>query len=277
MGIFSGCLIVSDIDGTLLHHGEICDENIKAIEYFKENGGYFTVATGRGLGAFDVEYKKSGANAPAIGIHGGLIYDFCKQELIYCNTLGEKDKNAVFKVLEHYPNAGCEVFCDGRPNVVRHSKDIDWHVEYQHMNAGEFTAKELLGRNWSKVIFSTENYDKFEMLEYAKTLEVEKGAFKITSAVLAKLLELYPVSNKKSTAMYFLADKLGIEHKRVFSIGDYYNDLDMIENAAYSAAVKDSPKEITDAAKYITNASCKEGAVAEFIYHIEDLLKHGKL
>ena len=48
MGIFDGILICTDLDGTLLANDKsISDENLRAIEYFKENGGYFTFVTGR--------------------------------------------------------------------------------------------------------------------------------------------------------------------------------------------------------------------------------------
>ena len=276
MGIFDGCLLVSDIDGTLLHHGEIADANIEAIKYFEQNGGYFTVATGRGVNAFEVEYKKSLANAPAIGLHGGTVYDFAKDKPLYLNSLGDEDKQAVLNVAKAFPKAGFEVFCEGKLIICRHSKDIDWHAEYEHVDAPVIPVEELLDRSWSKVIFSAEHYTPEEMLEYSKDVKTDKGCFHITSAVLVKLFELFPLSNKKSTAMYFLADYLGVKHEKVFSIGDYFNDIDMLSAAKVSAAVKDSPKEIIEAAKYETKASCKEGAVAEFIYYIESLIKEGK-
>ncbi len=277
MGVFDGCLLVSDIDGTLLHHGTIAQKNIEAIRYFEANGGYFTVATGRGIGAFDQEYKMSEANVPAIGIHGGTVYDFAKKETLYLNALGEEDKQAIIALAKQFSQMGFEVFCDGTMNICRRSPDIDWHAQYEHVNATYEPIENIMDRSWSKVVFSTENGMGQKMLEYSQTLKTDKGAFHITNAVLVKLLELYPASNKKSKAMHFLADYLGVSHDRVFAIGDYYNDIDMIEKAKIGAAVKDSPKEIINASKYVTKASCQEGAVAEFIYYIEDQLKNGRL
>lgn len=277
MGIFDGCLLVSDIDGTLLYHGTIADENIKAIRYFEENGGYFTVATGRGIGAFDEEYKLSESNVPAIGIHGGTVYDFHKNETLYLNALADADKQAVLAVAKQFSDVGFEVFCDGRMNICRRSKDIDWHAEYEHVNATYEPVENIMDRNWSKVVFSTEGGIEHKMLEFSEGLKTDKGKFHITSAVLVKLFELYPASNKKSTAMYFLADHLGVSHDKVFAIGDYFNDLDMLEHAKIGAAVKGSPKEIIDVSKYVTKASCQEGAVADFIYYIEEQLKSGNI
>ena len=47
MGKFDGILICTDWDGTLFYNDGISTENINAINYFKENGGAFTICSGR--------------------------------------------------------------------------------------------------------------------------------------------------------------------------------------------------------------------------------------
>ena len=47
MGIFDGVLIASDWDGTLFNGEKVPCKNIEAIKYFIENGGHFTVSSGR--------------------------------------------------------------------------------------------------------------------------------------------------------------------------------------------------------------------------------------
>ena len=62
---FSNILICTDLDGTLLDDEKrISDENIKAIEYFKDNGGYFTFVTGRMPFFVKNIYVKIRPNAP---------------------------------------------------------------------------------------------------------------------------------------------------------------------------------------------------------------------
>ena len=45
---YEGYLICSDLDGTLFdRYGKVSDENATAIKLFQDNGGVFTIATGR--------------------------------------------------------------------------------------------------------------------------------------------------------------------------------------------------------------------------------------
>ena len=56
MGKFSGYLMVSDLDKTFFAEGtDIPPRNIEAVKYFIENGGKFTLATGRGAVAAKIE------------------------------------------------------------------------------------------------------------------------------------------------------------------------------------------------------------------------------
>ena len=48
MGKFDGYLICTDCDGTLTNsQGQLSDENAAAIRYFQQEGGLFTISTGR--------------------------------------------------------------------------------------------------------------------------------------------------------------------------------------------------------------------------------------
>jgi len=76
MGKYSGILICSDYDETLAVRSRVSNENKEALKYFCENGGAFTVISGRRLG-FIREYASDvGINAPFAGLNGSYIWDF---------------------------------------------------------------------------------------------------------------------------------------------------------------------------------------------------------
>ena len=84
MGKFDGILICTDLDGTLLKNDKsISKENMNAIEYFKQNGGYFTFITGRmpffSHEAIDIVKP----NCPFGCINGAGVYDHRKNEYVW--------------------------------------------------------------------------------------------------------------------------------------------------------------------------------------------------
>ena len=74
---YSDWLIVSDIDGTLNTKSMKLPENNKiAVNEFVNNGGNFTLCSGRNLQSLSIHYKKLGIDTPAIFLNGAGIYDF---------------------------------------------------------------------------------------------------------------------------------------------------------------------------------------------------------
>ena len=77
MGKFSGWLLFSDLDETLLNHQkEISAENRKALDYFTQEGGMFSIATGRSEVISRKFTQILPINHPAIIYNGCGIYDF---------------------------------------------------------------------------------------------------------------------------------------------------------------------------------------------------------
>ena len=92
---FNGILIATDLDGTLLRKDKsVSDENKKAIEYFKENGGYFTIITGRPMAVNHAICEEVNPNAPIGCLNGGGIYDLQKNEYLWTKPL-EKEMQLI--------------------------------------------------------------------------------------------------------------------------------------------------------------------------------------
>jgi Cof subfamily protein (haloacid dehalogenase superfamily) len=83
-------------------------------------------------------------------------------------------------------------------------------------------------------------------------------------------LEFLPTGVNKATGLQAFAEHLGIAQTEVAAIGDYLNDLEMIQWAGLSAAVKNALPEIQQAAKIVVPSN-DECGLATFIY--EHVLK----
>ena len=113
MGIFDGYLLVSDMDGTLLNSNrKLSEENKKAIEYFVDNGGEFTLATGRMLPSIKRHIHKMKVTLPVIMYNGTKVYDFNNDKVIWEKFLEEERKEIIKVVNEVSPNVGIEIYSD---------------------------------------------------------------------------------------------------------------------------------------------------------------------
>ena len=76
MALFSDVLLTVDYDRTLTApDSTIPERNLDAIRYFMENGGVFTVNTGRSVPMSKAFRDKVPVNAPLLLYNGSAAYD----------------------------------------------------------------------------------------------------------------------------------------------------------------------------------------------------------
>ena len=97
---FDGYLFCSDWDGTLSYNGEVSRENVEAIKYFQENGGLFTISTGRHYLYMRDFYDLVKPNTALISLCGTLIYDEEQSRIIREGYVSEPKMPIVDKVVE---------------------------------------------------------------------------------------------------------------------------------------------------------------------------------
>ena len=109
--LYSKWLLISDIDGTLNTKSFKLPENNKiAINEFVNNGGNFTLCSGRNLQSLSIHYNKLGISTPAIFLNGAGIYDFKNNEMIYQNFISAEGEEIILNILKKYKLAQLTVF-----------------------------------------------------------------------------------------------------------------------------------------------------------------------
>lgn len=271
MGLFEGCLLVADIDGTLLHNGIIPQKNVEAIEWFKSEGGIFTIATGRAIPAAKYSYELSQSNAPLIALNGAAIYDFNKEEFLFEKFLDARCVDIVFDILEKFPTVGAEFFNGLDIYLIRGNQGTAYHSEYEHFEFKELP-EDFTSIPWGKVLFAfDDNETVIQVQEYAKSFDVDYCKFVNTCvSETARYFELLPANINKGTAIKELKRICGAKYS--FGIGDFYNDFELVRDADYGAAVSAAPEDVKQIANYVT-CPCEEGAVADFINQISLFMK----
>lgn len=276
MGIFDGCLLASDIDGTLMENGYINPKNVEKIEYFISEGGAFSLSTGRTVAAVNDVLKEIKNISPSVVANGCMIYDFKNEKVLYEKIVPKEDLEIVKYVIENYEDVGIEVHSGKNVYSVRSTRETDLHQEYESLPTVPTLFKEIENIKLNKVLFTFPNADAREKFK----LEIrEKDIYKNLTSVFMDTCamiggefqsyhELVPIGVSKASALSELCDILNIKKGCYFSIGDYYNDLEMIKTADISAVPISSPEDVKSQADYIT-VPCDDGAVADFIDYLK--------
>lgn len=279
MQIFKNCLLVSDVDGTLVDTGKIAEKTIERIKFFCEQGGIFSIATGRSVGAVDQVFDIIDKTmvGPCVFLNGGMIYDFSTEKELYADRLPEHTKSYAKTVLEQHPDIGIEVHSDSRIFVLRATAETELHEDYESLDREYVTFDDIKDENWNKILYACDDQPACDRL--AKTLrEIGEGEcfFVQTGVVMNGLMHIYfeqmPLGTNKGKGIKKLCEILNVKEGGCFCIGDYYNDLEMLRAADISATMEDSPEDIKEIVNFV-GGTCLEGGVADFIEYLTKIQK----
>lgn len=270
MAKFDGYLLLTDVDNTLVANGYINPKTIEKIKYFTENGGKFTLATGRTFGGTKNVIGLGICNAPVLCCNGGTIFDFNLGRPVYRKNLLQSDKIRIVEILDRFSHVSAEVQDGDNVYLVNDGAEMRWHLEYEGIPLRLAKAKDLLSIEWHKAIFGSKDINLLkEIEEYAKTVTFDNVKVLYTSSGLGvEYLEFHPTESIKSIGALELKKHIGAN--KLFTIGDYLNDIDMLEVGDVSACVSDAPDAVKAVADYIV-CTARNGAVGEFIDIIEGL------
>ena len=82
-------------------------------------------------------------------------------------------------------------------------------------------------------------------------------------------LEMLPRGAQKGSGLVELAQIMGISVFQTVAIGDYYNDLEMLQQAGIAATVAAAPEDIKRICRLVVG-ECDNGAVADLIEYLEN-------
>lgn len=248
MGKFDGYLICTDYDGTFATKGEPVEKNIPAIRYFTENGGYFTIATGRSVDFIREKGLDTLINAPACLYNGSLVYDYGANKILRTRYL---------------PFTVAEFFDLIKPLLPR-VENIDLYEDvgtWIHQPLGDITGFHLQEKQRKLLCrFATEA--EADAFRAAAEMLLPPGLCSLSKS-WAFGVEFNPVDGTKGHALDFVKSYLPGVHTTI-GVGNYDNDLSLLRHADISAAPDGSQESVLAAAK-LHLRPCADGAIADLI------------
>nr|WP_317411951.1 HAD-IIB family hydrolase [uncultured Solibaculum sp.] len=260
-----GCLLISDLDGTMLdENSEIPAANLEAVKRFVDQGGVFTIATGRTVESARRYVEQLSVNAPVCVMNGSLLYDYRQERIVWEHPLPLEAKQYASQVLEGMPDVGVE-FSAGRQLYVLRGNDITWeHVKFESLPYVKTTLDQA-PPVWHKVLYGASADRMGRVMDFCSRHPHPGVTYVATSP---QYYEMLPEGSNKGETLGVLARMLKITLDKTFAIGDYYNDRELVRKAGCGALAANAPKDLYPEADLVVQHHSK-GAVADFIEKIE--------
>ena len=268
MGRFDGILICTDLDGTLLKDDKsISKENLDAIEYFKNEGGYFTFVTGRMPYYVGYIYEKLDPSAPFGCSNGGGLYDHRTQKYVWKHPLSDNIRQLLAYIENAVPETGIQITTFDKAYFHRDTPHME---RFRQITGIPFTPCHYndITSPIAKILFGAESEEI--MTRLIDCLHSHPLSTEFTFVRSSKsLYEVIPKDIGKGTAIEKLAEYLNIDIKNTIAVGDYDNDISMLETAGLGVAVANACESAKKAADLIT-VSNEEHAIAHIIYDLDN-------
>ena len=281
-------LIASDMDGTLLNHNhKIPKKNVKLINFAKNQGIEFVVATGRAYYEALPALNEENINCDVISFNGGIVYDK-NGNIISITPMLPKDLYYTIEILKSF-NISYQLYTKNTIYTTSIETDINAYIDLIRSNGYEPDVEHLRAEAQQKLevgyITEVENIELYlnekenppikiiaisndiSKLENAAKLLSENTSISVTSSG-ANNIEIMHKNATKGTALKEIAKIYGINLENAVAIGDNLNDQAMLDIVGYSVAMKNGNIKLKEQAKYVTEKTNSEGGVADTIFKL---------
>lgn len=281
MGIYSDILLTVDFDRTLTApDSTIPERNLEAIRYFMENGGAFTVNTGRSLPMTRAFRDIVPVNVPLLLYNGSASYDLAKGEIASCREIPLNQGETVRKIMALLPDLTVEVqgldahyIFEENPrwDAFSEANRCTWAHAEPEDDLGPFLKFSVYGEIRKPTVAdlysgSPEELDR--LAEAEALLKETLGEFVEVFRAAPRIIDIHAKGVSKANAARQLQQQLG--RKILVCVGDGENDLSMLRGADYGFV----PSDAIVAEHFPNVCPCAEGAVADVIYEkIPEILK----
>lgn len=273
MGKFSDILLTADFDRTLTApDSTIPERNLTAIRYFMENGGAFTLNTGRSLPMVQRFIEEVPFNAPLLLYNGSAAYDAEKGAFSFCHRIYLDQAETVQSLMALAPDMLVEF--QGLDGHYLFRENPAWE-EFNRVNGtraaiaapgddlGPFIKLCVYGQMHEASVghlfqATAEERERIDRVEAA--IRARFGGSMTILRVAPRIIDLHAPNVSKGRAARELQEQLG--RRFLVCVGDEQNDLSMLDAADFAYC----PADAAVADRYENVCACAEGAVADVIY-----------
>lgn len=269
--MFSDILLTVDFDRTLTGPDSVIPRrNLEAIEYFIQNGGAFTVNTGRSPATFWKYLDTLPVNAPFLLYNGSAAYE--NGVLKNCVPINLDVWQVMETMHRLFPDMHLEIqgqsvhyHIDPKPDFTELYQAMQWR--WQKAQWGQDVGPFLKFALWGQVrrpaiadLFEVSQQELRRFDEAEQTIRRLYGSKVEVFRAAPRIIDVHAKGVSKGRAARKLQKQLG--RRILVCVGDAENDITMLDEADYAFC----PSDGVVAARYPNVCPCAEGAVADVIY-----------
>lgn len=222
--------LASDLDGTLIHNGEISKEDIDAIVRLKNKGYKFIISTGRGIASIEEVFSK----------YPEVKYDY----IVGCNgaIILDKDRNVVYEAYINSEIGGnilkdfmdedkcCTHFESENENYLVDPIETEDVAEFMGHFNGVISKEDTLKEKRKYSIISLFSRDKsIERAQIVRDKIANKYNNELEVFRNQYFVDIAPKGCSKGSGINKVLELDGGHVDRLYTIGDSLNDISMFK------------------------------------------------
>lgn len=251
-------LIALDVDGTLLNDDHELTPRVKhAVRAAESRGAEIVLCTGRGSNSALPVLETLGLEGTMITHNGASIVDSATRSVLF-ETAIEPAKAERFMAYLH----GRNIHFDMNTSFELFVHRLDDHLEALY---GKFLViPAIRGREEGM----PDRTVKICVYAPKELLDIVEGEWRDWSHELQIIrsadhfIDIQHPQASKGKALEKLAGIRGIPREQILAIGNYYNDIGMLEYAGCGVAMANSPEDVKAAANEVTLSNNEDGVAA---------------
>ena len=273
MSIFSDILLTVDFDRTLTApDSTIPGRNLEAIRFFMENGGVFTVNSGRSLPMTRWFRDQVPVNAPLLLYNGSAAWDPQTQQFSNCHIIDLDPQQLLTDIQHRFPALNLEIQGvdahyalspnPGWENYCSNNRCTWKYADPQHVPV-PFLKFALYGEFRENTVASMYEATPEELALFDEAIAYVQERYGDRLEIFRacpRIVDFHAKGVSKNRCARQLQAQLG--RKYLVCVGDAENDLPMLEGADFAFC----PSDGSVADRFPNVCPCGEGAVAEVIY-----------
>ncbi|GAA4962979.1 HAD family hydrolase [Algibacter aquimarinus] len=248
-------LIATDLDGTLLNNkGEVSSRFFNLFKQLKKQNIHFVAASGRQFQSITAKLNPIKEDISIIAENGGVIQFNGKVNSLL--KLSSEDVLMAVNTLRSIKN--CYIVLCGKEYAyieTDNEKFISKFSEYYNAYYIVDDLTKVENDDFLKIAVyhfkSSENYILPHISNITNKLKVTVSG--------KNWLDISHINANKGYALNKLQKKLGITEEETMVFGDYNNDIEMLQLAHFSYAMKNAHDNVKEVARYETLSNNNEG------------------